>query len=147
MLRAFGLTSILVVWVQIVQSIYSGLFLKTVQVKWILISFLGDGLTNLVYFNDNTFSYEKPKKFTSMDFKQWLQKIFFYLTMLNLAKYLSEVCPVINPNEQDVMMLETLEAWKHEDFLCWDYILNCLVNSLYNVYGNIKSIKQSWESL
>lgn len=35
------------------------------------------------------------------------------------------------------MMLGAWEAWKHEDFLCRNYILNCLVYSLYNVYCNI----------
>ncbi|KAL3737026.1 hypothetical protein ACJRO7_025880 [Eucalyptus globulus] len=73
--------------------------------------------------------------------------MFFYLTMLNLTKYLSEVCPIISPNEQDVTTLGALEAWKHGDFLCRNYILNCLVNSLYNVYCNIESAKQLWESL
>ncbi|KAL3742417.1 hypothetical protein ACJRO7_017830 [Eucalyptus globulus] len=90
---------------------------------------------------------EKPEKFTGVGFKQWQQKMFFYLTMLNLAKYLSEVCPIISPNEQDVMTLGALEAWKHGDFLCQNYILNCLVNSLYNVYCNIEFAKQLWESL
>ncbi|KAL3722375.1 hypothetical protein ACJRO7_034707 [Eucalyptus globulus] len=90
---------------------------------------------------------EKPEKFTRVGFKQWQQKMYFYLTMLNLTKYLSEVCPIISPNEQDVTMLGALEAWKHGDFLCRNYILNCLVNSLYNVYCNIEYAKQLWESL
>lgn len=84
---------------------------------------------------------KKPEKFTEVGFKQWQQKMFFYLTMLNLTKYLSEVCPIISPNEQDVTTLDALEAWKHGDFLCRNYILNCLVNSLYNVYCNIEYAK------
>ncbi|KAL4387698.1 hypothetical protein GQ457_09G020220 [Hibiscus cannabinus] len=38
---------------------------------------------------------EKPSKFTGQNFKTWQQKMLFYLTMLNLAKYLSEDPPVV----------------------------------------------------
>lgn len=45
---------------------------------------------------------EKPKKFIGVDFKRWQQKMFFYLTTLNLVKYLSRVFPIINPVRQNV---------------------------------------------
>ncbi|KAL4340351.1 hypothetical protein GQ457_08G017160 [Hibiscus cannabinus] len=38
---------------------------------------------------------EKPSKFTGQNFKTWQQKMLFYLTMLNLAKYLSKDPPVV----------------------------------------------------
>ncbi|KAL4387493.1 hypothetical protein GQ457_09G020390 [Hibiscus cannabinus] len=38
---------------------------------------------------------EKPSKFTGQNFKTWQQKMLFYLTMLNLAKYLKEDTPVV----------------------------------------------------
>ncbi|GJV57503.1 hypothetical protein Tco_1072937, partial [Tanacetum coccineum] len=33
---------------------------------------------------------EKPKKFSGLHFKRWQQKMFFYLTTLNLARFLTE---------------------------------------------------------
>ena len=33
---------------------------------------------------------EKPQKFNGLDFKQWQQNMLFYLTTLNLARFLSE---------------------------------------------------------
>ncbi|KAL4383408.1 hypothetical protein GQ457_15G020870 [Hibiscus cannabinus] len=33
---------------------------------------------------------EKPSKFNGQNFKTWQQKMLFYLTMLNLEKYLKE---------------------------------------------------------
>ena len=33
---------------------------------------------------------EKPSKFNGQNFKTWQQKMMFYLTMLNLEKYLKE---------------------------------------------------------
>lgn len=40
--------------------------------------------------------------------------MFFNLTTLNLLKYLSEVCSIMSPDEQDVMTLEC----EGSDFVC-----------------------------
>ncbi|XP_068312433.1 uncharacterized protein [Pyrus communis] len=69
---------------------------------------------------------EKPEKFNGIDFKRWLQKMLFYLTTLNLAKFLIE----------DASVSGTI-----------NYILNALDNALYNVYSPIKSAKALWNSL
>ncbi|GJW93194.1 hypothetical protein Tco_0172866 [Tanacetum coccineum] len=36
---------------------------------------------------------EKPEKFNGQNFKRWQQKMFFYLTTLNLARFLNETAP------------------------------------------------------
>jgi hypothetical protein len=36
---------------------------------------------------------EKPEKFNKLNFKIWQQKILFYLTILNFAKFLNEKAP------------------------------------------------------
>ena len=41
---------------------------------------------------------EKPEKFNGVDFKRWQQKMLFYLTTLNLARFLTEEAPVPNEN-------------------------------------------------
>ena len=90
---------------------------------------------------------EKPKKFNGNDFKRWQQKMLFYLTMLNLAKFLCEDAPVCSENEVDHQVVSVVDAWKHYDFLCKNYILNGLDNTLYNVYSPIKTARELWESL
>ena len=40
-----------------------------------------------------------------------------------------------------------MEAWKHADFLCRNYLLNGLVNTLYNVYCAFNTTRELWESL
>jgi len=40
-----------------------------------------------------------------------------------------------------------LNALNHIDFMCKNYILNGLDNTLYNVYSSIKSTKALWEDL
>ena len=75
---------------------------------------------------------EKPGKFSGVDFKRWQQKMFFYLTTLSLP-------------EKDRFLV--IEAWKHSDFLCRNYILSGLDDILYNVYSNINTSKELWKAL
>ena len=77
---------------------------------------------------------EKPEKFNGTEFKRWQQKMLFYLTTLNLARFLQEDAPALKENETDKQVVAAVEAWKHADFLCRNYILNGLDNTLYNVY-------------
>ena len=50
-------------------------------------------------------------------------------------------------NETDKKVVATMEAWKHVDFLCRNYVLNGLDNSLYNVYCAFNTARELWESL
>ncbi|KAL0322485.1 UNVERIFIED_CONTAM: hypothetical protein Sangu_1867800 [Sesamum angustifolium] len=45
---------------------------------------------------------EIPEKFSSNDIKRWHQKMLFYLTTLNLARFLSEKAPVVSEGESDI---------------------------------------------
>ncbi|GKE02799.1 hypothetical protein Tco_1390782, partial [Tanacetum coccineum] len=40
---------------------------------------------------------EKPEKFNGQNFKMWQQKMFFYLTTWNLARFLNEIAPQVEP--------------------------------------------------
>ncbi|GFY95015.1 hypothetical protein Acr_10g0004000 [Actinidia rufa] len=90
---------------------------------------------------------EKPEKFNGSDFKRWQKKMLFYLTIVNLAAYLREDIPSLEEGETDCLTVAKVEAWKHADFLCKNYILNGLENTLYNVYCTIPTAKELWDSL
>ena len=90
---------------------------------------------------------EKPEKFNGTEFKRWQQKMLFYLTTLNLARFLQEDAPALNEDETDRQVVAAVEAWKHADFLCRNYILNGLDNTLYNVYYAFNTARELWESL
>ncbi|KAL2504458.1 Retrovirus-related Pol polyprotein from transposon TNT 1-94 [Abeliophyllum distichum] len=55
--------------------------------------------------------------------------------------------PVIQEGKNNRASLIAFDAWKHSDFLCKNYILNGLDNTLYNVYCSKQSAKDLWESL
>lgn len=88
---------------------------------------------------------EKPKKFNGADFKRWQQKMLFYLTTLNLVRFLREDPPAAMENDSNSKA--ACDAWSHGDFLCRNYVLNALDNTLYNVYSLIETAKSLWESL
>ncbi|XP_057510960.1 uncharacterized protein LOC130793312 [Actinidia eriantha] len=71
----------------------------------------------------------------------------FYLTTLNLAGCLTEEAPVVAENETDSQKVIAIDHWKNADYLCKNYILNALEDSLYSVYNDMKSVKELWESL
>ncbi|XP_074588614.1 uncharacterized protein LOC141844468 [Curcuma longa] len=84
---------------------------------------------------------EKPKKFNVADFKRWQQKMMFYLTTLNLVQFLRE-----DPPDATEGSKAACDEWSHGDFLCRNYILNALDNTLYNVYISMETVKSLWES-
>ena len=58
----------------------------------------------------------------------------FYLTTLNLARFLTKNAYALDKNEIDEQMVTMVEVWKHLDFLCKNYVVNGLDKTLYNVY-------------
>ncbi|KAL0285290.1 UNVERIFIED_CONTAM: hypothetical protein Sangu_2786800 [Sesamum angustifolium] len=90
---------------------------------------------------------ERQEKFSNNDFKRWHQKMLFYLTTLNLARFLSEEAPVVSEGESDTQKRAAIDAWGHGDFLCRNYILNGLSDMLYNVYSSATTARALWVSL
>ncbi|XP_013617515.1 PREDICTED: uncharacterized protein LOC106324035 [Brassica oleracea var. oleracea] len=89
----------------------------------------------------------QPDKFDGTNFKQWPQRMHFFLTTLNLARYLTEFKPVLPADNTDPRALASLDAWKHGDFLCKGYIQNRLVDQLFSVYSEVESSKDLWDAL
>ena len=85
---------------------------------------------------------EKPEKFKGLDFKRWQQKMLFYLTTMNLAHIVREDVPKTDENLVTKETMLTIEAWKQSDFLCRNYILNRLDDTLYDIYSECKTAKK-----
>ncbi|CAM8965270.1 unnamed protein product [Rhodiola kirilowii] len=71
----------------------------------------------------------------------------FYLRQLGLARYLTEETPTVSDEECDPQVLMTFNTGKDEDYMCRNYVLNSLNDTLYNVYCIKSSAKELWESL
>ena len=53
---------------------------------------------------------ERPEKFNGQNFKRWQQKMFFYLTTLNLAMFLMEDALKPKEGETDVQVASAIDA-------------------------------------
>ena len=71
----------------------------------------------------------------------------FYLTTFNLERILTEETLKLKEEECDIQVISAIDAWKHSDFLCKHYVLNGLIDSLYNVYYIKSSTKELCEYL
>ena len=90
---------------------------------------------------------EKSKKLNGLNFKKWQQKILFYQTILNSTRFFIEKASKSSENESEPTAMLVVDAWNNANFVYKNYILNGLNNTLYNVYGSIKSVKSLWETL
>ncbi|KAL1219617.1 hypothetical protein V5N11_034194 [Cardamine amara subsp. amara] len=88
-----------------------------------------------------------PDKFDGSNFKSWQQKMHFFLTTVKLERYLTEVKPVLPPENTDVRAVASVDAWTQGDYLCRGYIQTRLVDQLYNVYSEVKTSKDLWDLL
>ncbi|KAF3636462.1 putative DPH4 -like protein isoform 1 [Capsicum annuum] len=64
-----------------------------------------------------------------------------------LGKFTSEDAPEVLEETLDKERFIIVEAWKHSNFLCRNYILSGLQDDLYNVYSRTKTSKELWGSL
>lgn len=71
----------------------------------------------------------------------------FYSTDLNLAKFLSEDTPTVEKEETAPQKWVAFIVWSYNNFMCKSYILNCLDNTLLNIYNSVKTPKLLWESM
>ncbi|XP_050379990.1 uncharacterized protein LOC126797398 [Argentina anserina] len=98
---------------------------------------------------------EKPEKFKGSDFKRWQHKMLFYLTTLNVANVLTTETPTVLVGEgdnaptaaQQAENKKAIDSWETNEFLCMNYILNALDDSLYDIYSTFKTARELWQSL
>ncbi|XP_076908675.1 uncharacterized protein LOC143565659 [Bidens hawaiensis] len=89
---------------------------------------------------------KKPGIFSGVKFKSWQPKMMFYLTNLNFMRFFTESPPTLEEGV-DVQAMSALDAWKHSEYFCRNYVLIGLVDELYNVYFRIPSAKELWDTL
>ncbi|KAL7175878.1 hypothetical protein ACSBR2_029452 [Camellia fascicularis] len=53
---------------------------------------------------------EKSEQFFGTDFKRWQQKIMFYFTTLNLARFLRENASTLKEDETNRQVIATVDA-------------------------------------
>ncbi|XP_070010365.1 uncharacterized protein [Nicotiana sylvestris] len=73
--------------------------------------------------------------------------MFFYLTTLSLQKFFKKDVLVLPDETPENERFLVIEAWKHSDFLCKNYVLGGLEDDLYNVCSCLETSKELWTML
>nr|GEW80367.1 zinc finger, CCHC-type [Tanacetum cinerariifolium] len=92
-----------------------------------------------------TTSFGKLDKFKGYDFRRWQKKMHFLLMTLMVVYVLTTPMPELMEDDT-VEAIRRKEKWENDDYICRGRILNGMSDSLFNVYQNVKSAKELWDS-
>ncbi|GKF10841.1 zinc finger, CCHC-type containing protein [Tanacetum coccineum] len=99
-----------------------------------------------------TTNFGKLDKFEGHDFRRlqkkmhWQKKMRFLLTTLKVVYVLTTPMPKLM-KDSTVEAIRIRAKWENDDYICRGHILNGMFDSLFDVYTNVKSAKELWDSL
>nr|GEV50086.1 hypothetical protein [Tanacetum cinerariifolium] len=93
-----------------------------------------------------TTNFGKLDKFEGHDFKRWQKKMHFLLTTLKVVYVLSTPMPELLEDDT-VEAIRRRAKWENDDYMCGGHILNGMSNPLFDIYQNVESAKELWDSL
>ncbi|GKE19434.1 zinc finger, CCHC-type containing protein [Tanacetum coccineum] len=95
---------------------------------------------------DMTTNFGKLDKFEGHDFRRWQKKMHFLLTTLKVVYVLTTPMPELL-EDATVEAIRIRAKWENDDYICRGHILNGMSDSLFDVYTNVESAKELWDSL
>ncbi|GJR50818.1 zinc finger, CCHC-type containing protein [Tanacetum coccineum] len=95
---------------------------------------------------DMTTNFGKLDKFEGHDFRRWQKKMHFLLTMLKVVYVLTTPMPKL-VEDATMEAIRIRAKWENDDHICRGHILNGMSDSLFDVYTNVESAKELWDSL
>ncbi|GJZ65425.1 zinc finger, CCHC-type containing protein [Tanacetum coccineum] len=93
-----------------------------------------------------TMNFGKLDTFEGHDFRRWQKKMHFLLTMLKMVYVLTTPITKLLEDAR-VEAIRIRAKWENDDYICRGHILNGMSDSLFDVYTNVKSAKELWDSL
>ncbi|GJV30569.1 putative reverse transcriptase domain-containing protein [Tanacetum coccineum] len=93
-----------------------------------------------------TMNFRKLDKFGGHKFRRWQKKMHFLLTTLKVVYVLTTPMPELM-EDVTVEAIRRWEKWENDDYICRGHILNGMTDSLFDVYLNVESAKELWNSL
>lgn len=90
--------------------------------------------------------FDKLIKFEGHDFSRWRNKMHFLLITLKAVYILSTPMPKYIEDEPQ-KVTRRRSKWENDDYICRVLILNGMPDSLLDVYQNVESSKELWNSV
>ncbi|CAH9095117.1 unnamed protein product [Cuscuta europaea] len=92
-----------------------------------------------------TSKFDKLEKFQGVDFRRWQKKMHFLSTTLKVVYVLSTPMPEYHEDET-IEQSRRRSKWENDDYICRGHILNGMSDTLFDIYQNVESAKELWNS-
>ncbi|GJR67185.1 zinc finger, CCHC-type containing protein [Tanacetum coccineum] len=92
-------------------------------------------------------NFAKLDKFEEVDFRRWQKKMHFLLSSMSVVYVLTT--PILDDGGDDptVEQVRKRAKWDNDDYVCRGLILNGMSDPLFDIYQNVESSKELWDSL
>ncbi|GJS37354.1 zinc finger, CCHC-type containing protein [Tanacetum coccineum] len=92
-------------------------------------------------------SFAKLEKFEGVDFRRWQKKMHFMLSSVSVVYVLTTPMPDDGGENPTVEQVRKRAKWDNDDYVCRGLILNGMSNSLFDVYQNVETSRELWDTL
>ncbi|GKB47308.1 zinc finger, CCHC-type containing protein [Tanacetum coccineum] len=92
-------------------------------------------------------SFAKLEKFEGVDFIRWQKKMHFILSNMSVVYVLNTLMPEDGGENPTIEQVMKRAKWDNDDNVCRGLILNGVSDSLFDVYQNVETSKELWDTL
>ncbi|GJV50765.1 zinc finger, CCHC-type containing protein [Tanacetum coccineum] len=92
-------------------------------------------------------NFAKLDKFEGVDFRRCQKKMHFLLSSMSVVYVLTTPIPEDGGDDVTVEQIRKRAKWDNDDYVCRGLILNGMSDSLFDIYQNVESSKELWDSL
>nr|GEW15840.1 zinc finger, CCHC-type [Tanacetum cinerariifolium] len=92
-------------------------------------------------------SFAKLEKFKGVDFKRWQKKMHFMLSSMSVMYVLTTPMPKDGGENPTVEQVRNRAKWDNDNYVCKGLILNGMSDSLFDIYQNVETSKELWDTL
>ncbi|GJT27307.1 zinc finger, CCHC-type containing protein [Tanacetum coccineum] len=92
-------------------------------------------------------NFAKLDKFEGVDFRRWQKKMHFLLSSMSVVYVLTTPIPEDGGDDATVEQIRKRAKWDNDDYVCRGLILNGMSDSLFDIYQNVESSLELWDSL
>nr|GEU52124.1 zinc finger, CCHC-type [Tanacetum cinerariifolium] len=92
-------------------------------------------------------NFSKLEKFKGVDFKRWQKNMHFLLSSLSVVYVLTTPMPENGGDNPNMKQVGKRAKWDNDDYFCRGLILNGMSDSLFDIYKNVETSKELWDTL
>ncbi|GKD45457.1 zinc finger, CCHC-type containing protein [Tanacetum coccineum] len=92
-------------------------------------------------------NFAKLEKFEGVDFRRWQKKMHFLLSSMSVVYVLTTPMPDDGGDNPTVEQVRKRAKWDNDDYVCRGLILNGMSDSLFDIYQNVETSKELWDTL